>query len=199
MKIAAIIVAAGRSSRFEGGNKLLAPFEGRSLVHHAVAAVAASPVDDIVLVTAADGGEIVETAGAGRWRSVVNQRAADGLSSSIQAGLAVIDTEADGALIVLADMPRLTSGVITKLCAAFSGSGGKAVVFPQTADGQQGNPVLWPRSLFPELMALTGDTGAKSVLARYPDRHKPVLCDDDAVQFDIDTAADIRRAIPRAP
>jgi molybdenum cofactor cytidylyltransferase len=178
---------------------LLAHFEGKALIHHAVAAVASSPVDDIVLVTAADGRKIIDAAGPGRWRSIINPRTADGLSSSIQVGLAAIDGDADGAVIVLADMPRLTSGVIAQLCGAFIAGGGIAVVFPQTSGGRQGNPVLWPRPLFAELMALTGDTGGKSVLARHTNRHHPVLCDDDAVLFDIDTVADIRRAQTKAP
>jgi molybdenum cofactor cytidylyltransferase len=191
MKIAALILAAGRSSRFEGGNKLLADFDGRPVIHHVVTAISAAPVDDIILVTAPGGGKIVAAAGPGRWRSAVNPNAGLGLSSSIQTGLASLDPATDGALIVLADMPRLTSSLIAQLCAAFDASNGTAIVFPQTPDGRQGNPVLWPRALFPELMAPSGDIGGKAVLAKYRELHCPVTIDGDAVLFDIDTKGDL--------
>lgn len=191
MKIAAIIVAAGRSTRFVEGNKLLAAFEGRPLIHHVVSAVCASPVEDIVLVTGGDGGKIAAAAGAGRWRHAVNLKAADGLSSSLKAGLASLDANTSGALIVLADMPRITSDIIALLSAAFIGSGGAAIVFPQTDDGRQGNPVLWPRALFPELMALSGDVGGKAVLVRHPKLHCPVTVSGDATLYDVDTIGDL--------
>lgn len=191
MKIAAIIVAAGRSTRFVDGNKLLAAFEGRPLIHHVVSAVCASPVGDIVLVTAGDGGKIAAAAGAGRWRHAVNPDAADGLSSSIKAGLASLDATTSGALIVLADMPRITSDILTCLCAAFIASDGTVIAFPQTEDGRQGNPVLWPRALFPELMALSGDVGGKAALARHPKLHCPVTVSGDATLYDVDTIDDL--------
>ena len=191
MKIAAIIVAAGCSTRFAGGNKLLANVKGRPLIHYVVSAVCASPLDDIVLVTAADGDKIAAAAGAGRWRRAVNPNARNGLSSSLQTGLASLDTDATGALIVLADMPRLTSDIIASLCDAFVACKGTAIVFPQTIDGRQGNPVLWPRSLFAELMALSGDAGGKAILTRHPELHCPVTASGDATLFDVDTIDDL--------
>jgi len=193
MNIAAIVLAAGRSSRFEDGNKLLANFEGRPLIQHVMRNIADAPVDDIVLVTAPDGGKIIAAAGNGRWRPAVNRRAADGLSSSIQTGLANIDSEAAGALIVLADMPRMTTSLISGLCATFVASRGDGIAFPQTADGRQGNPVLWPRALFPELMSLSGDVGGKAVLARHSGLHCPVVVEGNAAFYDIDTKDDLGR------
>jgi molybdenum cofactor cytidylyltransferase len=192
MKIAAIVLAAGRSSRFEGGDKLLADFEGRPLIHHVMSAVAASPIDDIILVTAAFGGKIFAAAGKGRWRTVVNPDAEDGLSSSIQYGLSHLECDIDGALILLADMPRVSTAMIERLCAAFITSKGTAIVFPQAADGRQGNPVLWPRGLFAELMTLTGDIGGRAILARYQALHRPVAVDTAAAFYDVDTVSDLR-------
>jgi molybdenum cofactor cytidylyltransferase len=197
MKIAAIVLAAGRSSRFEGGNKLLAEFEGRPLIHHVMTAVAASPVDEIILVTAAFGGKIFAAACQfddceRRWRTVVNPDAEDGLSSSIQYGLSHLESGIDGALIMLADMPRVSTSMIERLCEAFITSKGAAIVFPQSADGQQGNPVLWPRALFAELMALTGDIGGRAILTRHQALHHAVAVDSGAAFYDVDTAADLR-------
>jgi molybdenum cofactor cytidylyltransferase len=192
MKIAAIVLAAGRSSRFEGGNKLLAEFEGCPVIHHVMTAVAASPADEIILVTAAFGGKIFAAAGQGRWRAVVNPDAEDGLSSSIQYGLSHLENNIDGALIMLADMPLVSTAIIEQLCEAFIASNGTAIVFPQAASGRQGNPVLWPRALFPELMALTGDIGGRAILARHQALHHAVAVDTAAAFYDVDTVADLR-------
>lgn len=194
MKIAAIIVAAGRSSRFGDSNKLLVEFNGRPLICYAVAAAAASPVDDIVLVIAPGCSAIADAAGHGRWRLAVNSRASDGLSSSIQTGLAALDPNIDGAIVLLADMPGVTRDLIAKLCGAFGDSAGHAIVFPQTRDGGQGNPVIWPRGLFADLMALTGDAGGKAVLQAHPELQLAVTIDSDAAHFDIDTVADLAAA-----
>ena len=197
MKIAAIILAAGRSARFAGGNKLLADIDGEPLIRHVVTAAAASPVDDIILVIAPEGAPIAASAGSGRWRSIVNPNAASGLSASLQAGLQNLNAGTDGAMILLADMPRVTTGLLTVLCREFIGSGGRKIVFPQSAEGQQGNPVLWPRALFAELMTLAGDAGGKSVLAKHLDLHQPVITDGDAAFLDIDTESDLEKLKPR--
>lgn len=193
MNIAAIIVAAGSSSRFEDGNKLLADFKGRPVIRHVAAAVEASLVSAIVLVTAGDGDAVLTAAGKGRWQAVKNPRALDGLSASIQCGLAALSQDIDGAMIVLADMPAVTPDLIAKLCAAFKAHNGEKIVFPQTDRGHQGNPVLWPRALFAELMHLTGDTGGKALLAAHPELQMPVIVTGDAATFDVDTVSDLER------
>ncbi|HPG88972.1 MAG TPA: nucleotidyltransferase family protein [Hyphomicrobium sp.] len=193
MNIAAIIVAAGRSSRFESGNKLLAEYEGLPVIRHVTTAVAAAPTSDIVLVIAQDGSAIVDAAGPGRWRTVVNNSAADGLSSSIRCGLHHLSPEIDGVLIVLADMPAITSSLIGELCATFEKHRGSKIVFPRTEDGRQGNPVLWPKAKVPALLQLRGDSGGKALLGAHPELHAAVTVNDDAATFDIDTQSDLKR------
>lgn len=194
MKIAAVIVAAGRSSRFNGGNKMLADLNGTPLIRHAASAVAASHVAEVVLVVSPSSNNIIAAAGEGPWRVAINSDAAAGLSGSIRTGIAVLDTSIDGALIVLGDMPFVTAGLMTKLCETFTVNDGAHIVFPVTGDGRQANPVLWPRALFPALIALTGDTGGKAVLAANAGLHAPVAIDDEAAAFDVDTAEDLDRA-----
>lgn len=191
MKISAIIVAAGRSSRFECGNKLLAEIDGKPIIGHVIDETAASRVGEIIVVTPPDGAEIVQAAGTGRWRITINANAGVGLSSSIAAGVSAVDAASDGVLIVLADMPRVTATLIDQLCDAFVSNGGTAVVFPHSPDGRQGNPVLWPRSLFGELMEVTGDRGGKAVLAAHQELHLPMRIDGDAAFADVDTNADL--------
>ncbi len=193
MKTAAIVVAAGRSSRFEAGNKLLALHHGKPLVTYALDAAEKSSVDEIVLVTGPGGDAIVQLAGDGRWRCVVNHRAEDGLSSSIQAGLSALASDIDGTMILLADMPRVSPVIINSLHDTFIAGGGQRIVFPSLKDGTQGNPVLWPRALFAELMTLEGDVGGKAVLARHPELHTPVPIEDHGITFDIDTIDDLDR------
>lgn len=198
MKIAAVIVAAGRGSRFAGGNKLLADLNGIPLIRHAALAVASSPVTDAVLVVAPDSAAIVAAAGDGPWRVAVNPDAPQGLSRSIRTGIAALDASIDGALIILGDMPFVTSALIAKLCETFDANNGQRIVFPVTHDGRQANPVLWPRAFFPALLALTGDAGGKALLAANADLHSPVTFDDDGQALDVDTADDLDRAI-KAP
>ena len=197
-RVAAIILAAGRSSRFDGGNKLLAEIDGVTLVRRIALEVAASPVDDIVLVTGADDGAVATAAGAGRWRHVVNPEPARGLSSSLKAGLAALGTDASGALVVLADMPAVSAALIAKLSAAFDASGGKKIVYPQNARGVQGNPVLWPRVLFADLLLLDGDSGGKKLLTQYAHLCQPLDVSGDDAFTDIDTRADLARMTRRA-
>ena len=191
MNVGAIILAAGRSSRFDAGHKLLADAGGGPLIARVVTAVAASKAADLVLVTAPEGGRIVAAAGPGRWRAIVNEDAGGGLSSSIRTGVAALASDTSGALVVLADMPGVSSPLISKLIAAFEASGGEAIVYPVSADGRQGHPVLWPCALFGELMALSGDKGGKALIDAHHDLARPVQVDGDGAFLDIDTTADL--------
>ncbi|NOT70032.1 MAG: nucleotidyltransferase family protein [Hyphomicrobium sp.] len=193
MKIAGIIVAAGRSSRFEGGNKLLAEIDGKPLIRNVIDAACDAALDEIVVVTAPGAPAVHAAASRDAWRTIVNPDAAAGLSTSIRCGLSAIDQTSDGALIILADMPRLTARLINDLCAAFAARNAQAIVFPQSRDGRQGNPVLWPRMLYAELMALSGDAGGKVLLAANPGLLQPVAVEGDAAFVDIDTRADLAR------
>jgi molybdenum cofactor cytidylyltransferase len=196
-KVAAIILAAGRSSRFEGGNKLLAEIDGSAMVRRVACEVAASPVNEIILVTGAGDGAIASAAGAGRWRHIINPEPARGLSSSLKAGLAALSADTGGALVILADMPGVTAALIAKLCEAFNAHGGEKIVYPQNTRGVQGNPVLWPHALFADLMQLEGDSGGKKLLAMRAHFCQPLHVSGDDAFTDIDTRADLARMTRR--
>ena len=89
---------------------------------------------------------------------------AEGLSTSLKAGIAAVPRDVDGAIVCLGDMPQVTRALIDKLIGAFDPERGALVVVP-TIDGQRGNPVVWARRFFPELMALEGDVGARHLIA----------------------------------
>lgn len=191
MKIAAIILAAGSSSRFEDGHKLLAEIGGVPMIRHVCLALAQSKADDIVLVTSERDGTIAKAAGSGRWRIAENPNAQQGLSTSLRVGLQGIDENTGGALVALADMPGITEGLVDKLLAAFKGCNGSAIVFPVSTDGQRGHPVIWPRSLFKALEAVNGDSGGKTILADHRNLWRPVSYENHGAFADIDTRADL--------
>jgi molybdenum cofactor cytidylyltransferase len=185
LKVAAIVLAAGRSSRMAGTNKLTLALEGRPLILHAVEAALAAATRPVIVVT----GHQCETVAAtlvGRPVAVVhNPDFAAGLSTSLKAGIAAVPPDAAGALVLLGDMPRVTPALIGRLAAAFAANPEAAAIVPVHA-GERGNPVLLSRRLFAAIAGLGGDAGARRLLAGRPDVVElPV--DDDAVTADIDT------------
>lgn len=193
MTLAAIVLAAGRSSRFENGNKLLARVGDDTLVRQVLKEVAASTVDDIVLVVSGDGNDVAANAGAGRWQIIHNLEADSGLASSIRCGMTAIPPGTTGALILLADMPGVGTDLIDRVIAAFRDDGERRITFPCRSDGRRGHPVLWPRAYFPQLCELQGDKGGKDIIdAALPDT-LAMKTEDDGAFIDIDTRADLQR------
>lgn len=159
----AVLLAAGRSSRMGGPNKLMALFDGKPLVRRAAERVLASGVDGTVAVTGHQA-ERVDAALAGlALRVVHNPDFAEGLSSSLKAGVAALPEDAAGALVVLGDMPGVSSADLGRLIEAFRKADGRTVV-RATFNGKRGNPVLLPRALFAGIAALHGDTGARHLV-----------------------------------
>ncbi len=181
--IAAIVLAAGRSTRF-GAQKLLAPLDGQPLARRTVERVLASVVDDVVVVVGGDE-EPLRAALAGLpVRCVPNRDYHAGMSTSLRAGLAALAPATEAALVVLGDQPDLASDVIDRVVAAYRQTG-KPVVVPIYADGH-GHPVLFGASMFPELLGVSGDRGGREVIARDPERVATVAFDRPA-PVDVDT------------
>jgi molybdenum cofactor cytidylyltransferase len=168
VEIAAILLAAGTSSRFraaggEHSTKLAAPLAGKPLVRHAAEAALASLARPIVVVTG-HGRDVVEAALAGLdVRFAHNPDYQQGLASSLKTGIAALPGNVAGALILLGDMPAVTSALIDRLIAAF-GERPDALAAAPIVDGRRGNPALLARALFPSIAALSGDEGARKLL-----------------------------------
>ncbi len=111
---------------------------------------------------------------------------AQGLSTSMKAGLAALPANIDGVVVLLGDMPRIAAGEIDKLIAAFNPVEGRAIVVP-TRKGKRGNPVLLGKQMFLELARIEGDSGARAVIAAHPDLVGETEMDTDSVLTDIDT------------
>jgi molybdenum cofactor cytidylyltransferase len=185
-RIAAIVLAAGRSTRMGGPNKLLAEIGGKPLVRIAVEQALASRARPVIVVTGHQRDKVEAALTALDVRFVHNPNFAEGLSTSVKTGLAALPAEADGAIVCLGDMPQVTAPLIDKLTAAFDPEKGALVVIP-VIDGKRGNPVVWARRFFPELMAIDGDIGARHLIGRYPEAVAEVALTDTAALVDVDT------------
>ncbi|WP_158743781.1 NTP transferase domain-containing protein [Acidisphaera sp. L21] len=185
--VAAVILAAGQSSRMAPRHKLLvADSTGRAMVARVVDGVLASRARPVLVVTGHREDE-VRAALAGRpVQFVTAPDFAAGLSASLRAGLAAMPATAAAALVVLGDMPLVTAATIDRLVDTYDPDEGRTIVVP-SHDGEFGNPVLWDRRYFPAMMALTGDKGARSLLRQHGEAVAEVAVDDTVLR-DFDTA-----------
>ena len=185
-RIAALVLAAGRSTRMGPVNKLLADVAGQPMVAQVVRATLASQAAPVVVVTGHEHDRVDRALAGLDVTTVHNPDYAAGLSTSLHRGLAALPAEADGVVVCLGDMPRIGAPVIDRLIAAFNPLEGRAICVP-TWQGKRGNPVLLARRFFPEIQAIGGDVGAKALIADYPEAVTEVAMPDDAVLTDIDT------------
>jgi molybdenum cofactor cytidylyltransferase len=160
--VAALLLAAGRSSRMGSANKLLAEFDGIPLVRRSAETLLAAGLP-VTVVVGHQAGRLRDALEGLDVAIVENPDYADGLSTSIRAGVAMLPDEADGVLIALADMPAVDADAIGRLSEAFSREGGTSVV-RATHGGVRGNPVILPKSLFPAALRLEGDVGARHLV-----------------------------------
>ena len=188
--IEAVVLAAGLSRRM-GQAKLLLSLGDRPVIRLTVERVLASGVIDRVrVVTGGEHAALVGALDGLSVASVVNPNAASGQASSVKAGVAALGPSTEAVLIVLGDQPTLSVDVVRALVETFR-RGGKPIVAPRYTDGR-GNPVLFGREIFPELLAIHGDQGARSVVERDP--HRVTLVQFDfPMPSDIDTPEDYRR------
>jgi molybdenum cofactor cytidylyltransferase len=185
-RIAAVVLAAGRSTRMGAVNKMLAEIGGKPLVRIAAEQALASRAKPVIVVTGHEH-ERVEQALSGLPLSFVHNPAyAEGLGTSLKAGIGAVPEHCDGAVVCLGDMPQVDAGLIDKLLAAFDPTRGALVVVP-SIEGRRGNPVVWARRFFPELMTVTGDVGARYLIGQYAEAVVEVPLAGEAALTDVDT------------
>jgi molybdenum cofactor cytidylyltransferase len=191
-EVAAIVLAAGASSRFRAAagasgpaTKLVATRRGEALVRHVVRAALASSARPVVVVTGFARDEVVAALDALPVAYAHNADFSTGLASSLRTGVAALPGSAAGAVVLLGDMPDVSAAAIDALIEAFQGIPSASAVAP-VFDGERGNPVLISRALFPGVAALKGDAGARKLLASRDDVVELPM-DDAAVAFDVDT------------
>jgi molybdenum cofactor cytidylyltransferase len=183
----AIVLAAGFGARF-GGGKLMAPWRGGALIDGALDAAMAAPVLDVTIVVGADPAVAAHATSRCDLRVVRTADPALGLSASLEAGIAALPTDATGVLIFLGDMPLIPQVVLRPLVRAVA-DGALAAV--PVWDGRQGHPACLSSRLFPQLLALRGDRGARAVLDSLGGALALVAAPDGGVLLDVDRPQDV--------
>lgn len=191
-QIAAIILAAGSASRM-GSPKQLLDWGGRPLVRVVAEQALAGPFDQVLLVVGAAQMQVEAALEGLPLHIIANPDYAVGQSTSLCAGVAALGPQVAAALVLLGDQPFVTPAIVEQLVTEWRSSGA-SIVAPVYA-GQRGNPVLFARAVFPELLAIVGDQGARSVLSADPARVRLVAFDDARPLADIDTPEDYQRLV----
>ena len=191
-KIAALVLAAGRSSRMGTINKLLIGIDGKPMVHHAIEAVRAAGLGPIIVVTGHEQDRLQAALAGLPVRLVHNPNYSEGLSSSLKTGLAALPDDIDAVLVGLGDMPRVSAADIERLVAAFNPVEGREIIVP-TRNGKRGNPVIWAKRFLAEMRELAGDVGARHLIGQHAEAVAEVEMASDGVLTDIDTPQALAR------
>jgi molybdenum cofactor cytidylyltransferase len=184
--LCAVLLAAGASRRFGGDNKLLADIGGTPLVRRVAEQLLSSRVAGVVVVTGFEGDTVRGSLAGVDIQFVENTDYAEGLASSLRCGVAALPKGVAGAMIVLADMPGITTALFDRLIGVFEQEACAKIIFPTRVSGAQGNPVIWPSRFFKEMQSLKGDTGAKPLIAAHTQHTIGVRVEDEHALHDID-------------
>ncbi|HEX9036270.1 MAG TPA: nucleotidyltransferase family protein [Ktedonobacterales bacterium] len=193
--VTVVVLAAGASSRM-GEHKLLLPLGGRPLVAWSVAAASDSKASDVWVILGRDAASIEAMLPPGRYRTIRNAVYSRGQSASLALAASAAPAGSVGIIVLLADQPFVTAELIDHVLAAVSESPDRVIMC--TAHGHQGHPVYLPRRLFAALQTLTGDIGARDLIASEHDSVRLVATEDNWAQFDVDTPEDYQVALSLA-
>ena len=194
-RVAGIILAAGKSSRM-GKMKLLLDVHGKPMLGHVVESALRSALDQVIVVLGNEYERILESIDFKIATVVFNPDFLKGQSTSLKAGIAAVGQNCDAALFLLGDMPLVDSGVIDAVLQKRKAT--RASIVVPVFGGKRGNPVLLARSLFPMVLALEGDIGAREILTAHEDLIETVAVEHDGILLDVDTWEDyLSRFKPR--
>ena len=185
-KIHAVILAGGESKRMGKKNKLLVPINGKPMVALTAETMIASKANSVAAVTGFEHRKIQEAIKILNIEFIHNENFQNGISSSVVTAIRSSPEDCSAILIGLGDMPKITVSHINKLIDAYNPLEGRAICVP-TWKGKRGNPVLWARRFFPEMLQLKGDFGAKELMGKYAELVVEVEMNDNGIVIDIDT------------
>jgi molybdenum cofactor cytidylyltransferase len=185
-QVAAVVLAAGRSTRMGAVNKMLAEIGGKPLVRIAVEQAIASRANPVIVVTGHQHEKVEAALKDLPVRLVRNPDYAEGLGTSLKAGIAAVPENADGAIVCLGDMPQVDAALIDRLVGAFDPERGALVIVP-SINGRRGNPVVWSRRFFHDLMSIQGDIGARHLIGAYAEAVVEIPVVGAAALTDVDT------------
>ncbi len=205
-KISALVLAAGESKRMaptfhekalkgkSGRHKLLLPFAGKTIVACTVDAILQTEIDEVIVVLGHETEKVRKALQRRPVQFVYNPAYRSGMASSIHAGLAALAPDAGAAMISLADLPLVQSAELNLLISSFLSANEKTIAVPTFA-GQRGNPVIFDLRYRAEMLALRGDVGCKSILARHPEAVLEVEMPTTGILEDVDTVEAYERLI----
>ena len=188
--VAGLILAAGASRRM-GQPKQLLDWNGRPLVRAVAETALAGALEPLLVVVGHAQGQVLTALSGLPLTAVVNPDYAEGQSGSLRAGVGALPPNTPAVLVLLGDQPFVTPAIVTALCDTWRESA--APIVAPLYQGRRGNPVLFARALFPELLAVSGDQGARALLAADPARVQLVPFDDARPLADVDTPEDYQR------
>jgi molybdenum cofactor cytidylyltransferase len=192
--IAAIVLAAGQSSRM-GAHKLLLPLGDSAVIAHVADAALASRLRPVVVVLGHGADDVRQALPLRDVHLVANPHFAEGLSTSLRAGLDALPVSVTGVVIALGDQPGVTPTHFDALAAHAAETG--ALIIVSTYAGRRGNPVYFARTLFDELRAVAGDNGGREIIARHPELVRTLPVADTGTGDDLDTPDDYKRLLSR--
>jgi len=194
LKITGIILAAGASRRM-GAVKSLLPFGRSFLLDRIIENAALSKLENAVVVLGHEAGKIREKINFRGFKTVVNTDYEKGQSSSLQAGVRSLSDETDGAMFLLGDQPFVDAKIIDALVQVFKEHSSKMII--PTYLGRRGNPVVVPRSLFPMIEGLRGDTGARALFSILKNKILEAEVPHSGIHLDMDTMEDYRNLMDK--
>ena len=182
--ISSILLAAGLSKRMNGENKLTKKIQGIPLIKHSVKNILASSIDELIIILGYQK-EIIEKLidKSVKIKFIFNKDFESGMASSIKTGLNNLSEKTESFFICLGDMPMVGHGVYNQL---IKSKDNKEIIVP-IYKGQQGNPVLFNKSMKEKIMGITGDVGAKKILELNKDKILNIETNDQSVVKDFNT------------
>lgn len=184
--LAAIVLAAGRSTRMQDSNKLLLPWGGKRILQVVAETLLKVPLAQVLVVVGHQREQVQALLAGYPVQTVYNPRYAEGLSTSVRRGVEEAGAQLDGYLFALGDMPQVAPETLWQLCRSFSLHGQNGIAVP-TFQGQRGNPVVIGKEYRAELLQLEGDRGARSLVQKHAQRVIEVPVDDPGIFVDVDT------------
>jgi molybdenum cofactor cytidylyltransferase len=194
MRVAAVVLAAGKSERM-GRNKLLLKLGGKALIEHILDALEASKVNEIVVVLGNKPMEVADVIKPrlNRTRIIVNENYEEGMTSSFKTGLKQIE-HADAALLILGDQLILDQELVNAMIEEMEKNRGRALIVSPIYEGKKGHPLLFSEELFKEILALKDGEVIRDIVHRHIDQFLNIN-GPNWTKMDIDTPKDFEDAV----
>jgi molybdenum cofactor cytidylyltransferase len=188
--IGAVILAAGMSSRM-GEAKQLLRLGASTLLEQVIDNVRSAGVDDLIVVLGHEANKVVESIARKNLRTVVNDAYREGMGTSLRTGISALTPDIDAVLVVLADQPFVRPETLKRIVDQYRKSTAQIVI--PMYKGFRGNPVLLDRTVFPEVMALSGDVGCRAIFGSHTEGIVKVPVEDVGILLDLDSKEDLER------